>query len=238
MLEDVIKKYNLVEQELDYHSYNGYAPREKWKHHVIQHPDVLREYINECGIIGSTIKEVMLRYGHIFHLGNIDYIEGYEELEKISNCNAPIICGIEIDTPVTLVTDKGVFEFEFGDASTVTFAVKGIEEKIEPRPLDTYRYFEFDIKKIFKEIIGRKIIGCEVENDTWEDADANFTWAFGHELSYGQDAYIKSFALKLDNGYSLSTNAFYDYCEIYLVDSDGKDVIIPPTKLKDMIVTK
>ena len=155
MLEDVIKKYGLVEHELDYHAYNDYAPREKWKHHIIQHPEVLREYISECGIIGSTIKEVMLRYGHILHLGNIDYIEGYEELERISSCNAPIIWGIEIDTPVTLVTDKGVFEFEFGDASTVTFAVKGIEEKIEPRPLDTYRYFEFDIKKIFKEIKGK-----------------------------------------------------------------------------------
>lgn len=238
MLEDVIKKYNLVEQEFDYHDYNDYVPKEKWKHHIIQHPDVLREYINECGIIGSTIKDIMLRYGHIFHLGNLYEIEGYEELSSISESNHSIVLGIEIDTPVTLVTDKGVFEFEFGDASTVTFAVKGIEEKIEPRPLDTYRYFEFDIKKIFKEIIGRKIIGCEVENDTWEDADANFTGAFGHELSYGQDAYIKSFALKLDNGYSLSTNAFYDYCEIYLVDSDGKDVIIPPTKLKDMIVTK
>lgn len=29
MLEDVIKKYNLVEQEFDYHAYNDYAPREK-----------------------------------------------------------------------------------------------------------------------------------------------------------------------------------------------------------------
>ena len=158
MLENVIKKYGLVEHELDYHVYNDYAPREKWKHHIIQHPDVLREYINECGIIGSTVKDIMLRYGHIFHLGNLYEIEGYEELRRISESNHSIIGGIEIDTPVTLVTDKGVFEFEFGDASTVTFAVKGIEEKIEPRPLDTYRYFEFDIKKIFKEIIGRKII--------------------------------------------------------------------------------
>ena len=66
----------------------------------------------------------MLRYGQIFHLGNLYELEGFEELRRISESNHSIVLGIEIDTPVTLVTDKGVFEFEFGDASTVTFADK------------------------------------------------------------------------------------------------------------------
>ena len=238
MLEDVVKKYNLVEHELDYHDYNDYAPKELWKHHIIQHPEVLREYISECGIIGSTIKEVMLRYGHIFELGNIDYIGGYKGLKKISKYGEPIVWGIEIDTPVTLVTDKGVFEFELGDASTVMFSVKGLEEKVDPRPLDSFDDFEFDIGKIFKDIIGKKIVGLEVKNAEWAEVYRDFTGSFGYTISNGQDAYIKSFALKLDSGYALSTNAFIDFCELYLVDPDGKDMIMPPAILKDMLVIK
>lgn len=238
MLDDVVKKYNLIEHELDYHDYNYYAPKELWKHHIIQHPEVLREYISECCIIGSTIKEVMLRYGHIFELGNIDYIGGYKELKRISKCNDPIIWGIEIDTPVTLVTDKGVFEFEFGDASTVTFSVKGLEEKIERRPLESFDDFEFDIGKIFKNIVGRKIVGLEIQKSKWEEVYLDFTGAFGRHISNKQDAYIKSFALKLDNGYALSVNAFLDFCELYLVDPDGKILIMPPDKIKDMLVIK
>ena len=238
MLEDVVKKYNLVEHELDYHDYNDYAPKELWKHHIIQHPEVLREYISECGIIGSTIKEVMLRYGHIFHLGNIDYIGGYKDLKRISKCSEPIVWGVEIDTPITLVTDKGVFEFEFGDASTVMFSVKGLEEKVEPRPLESFDDFEFDISNIFKDTIGRKIVGVEVRNSEWAEVYLDFTGLFGYPISNEQDAYIKSFALKLDNGYALSANAFIDFCELYLVDPNGRNLTMSPAILKDMLVIK
>lgn len=238
MLEDIIQKYGLVEYELDYHAYNDYAPQEKWKHHIIQHPEVLRDYISECGIIGSTIKDIMLRYGHIFHLGNLHKIEGYEELRSISDSNHSIVLGIEIDTPITLVTDKGVFEFEFAEDSTVNFSIKGAEEKVERRPLDSYDDFEFDITKIFKDIIGKKIVGFEIQNEKPEEAYLNRTGAFGFSVSDKQDAYVKSFSLKLDNGYALSVNPFIDFCELYLIDPDGNNIVISSAKVKDMIVTK
>ena len=41
MVEDVIKKYNIEEDEIDYYSFDGYGPNKTWRHHVLQEPKVL-----------------------------------------------------------------------------------------------------------------------------------------------------------------------------------------------------
>ena len=238
MLEDVIKKYNIEEDEIDYYSFDGFGPDKPWKHHVVQNPKALVEYIESLGIIGATITDIMLRYGEIYDLGTINRIYSALELEEFSCYQEPIILGIDVDTPIALVTDRGVFEFEFGDASTVMFSVKGLEEKVEPRPLESFDDFEFDISKIFKDTIGRKIVGVEVRNSEWAEVYLDFTGLFGYPISNEQDAYIKSFALKLDNGYALSANAFIDFCELYLVDPNGRNLTMSPAILKDMLVIK
>ena len=106
MLEDVIKKYNIEEDEIDYYSFNGYGPNKAWKHHVLQEPKALAVYIESLGIIGAKITDIMLRYGEIYDLGTINRIYSILELEEFSCDTEPIVLGIDIDTPITLVTDK------------------------------------------------------------------------------------------------------------------------------------
>ena len=55
MLEDVIKKYKIEEDEIDYYSFNGYGPNKPWKHHVLQKPKALAEYIENLGIMHKVI---------------------------------------------------------------------------------------------------------------------------------------------------------------------------------------
>ena len=216
MLEDVIKKYNIEEDEIDYYSFDGYGPNKPWRHHVLQEPKVLAEYIESLGIIGATIMDIMLRYGGIYDLGTINRIDSL----------------LDIDTPITLVTDKGVFEFEFGEASTVTFAIDVLNDKPVAHP---HRKFEFDIRKIFRAILGRKIVGYTIETTGWEDVSNNFTGSHGRSLDDKQEEYIKSFCFKLDNGCFLQFNAFFDYGEAYLLDMDMNLIYIPSSQLKDMV---
>ena len=187
MLEDVIKKYNIEEDEIDYYSFDGYGPNKPWRHHVLQEPKVLAEYIESLGIIGATIMDIMLRYGGIYDLGTINRIDSLLELKKFSCDHEPIVLGIDIDTPITLVTDKGVFEFEFGEASTVTFAIDVLNDKPVAHP---HRKFEFDIRKIFRAILGRKIVGYTIETTGWEDVSNNFTGSHGRSLDDKQEEFI------------------------------------------------
>ena len=232
MLEDVIKKYNIEEDEIDYYSFDGYGPNKPWRHHVLQEPKVLAEYIESLGIIGATIMDIMLRYGGIYDIGTINRIDSLLELKKFSCDHEPIVLGIDIDTPITLVTDKGVFEFEFGEASTVTFAIDVSNYKPVAHP---HRKYEFDIRKIFRAILGRKIVGYTIETTGWEDVSNNFTGSDGRSLDDKQEEYIKSFCFKLDNGCFLQFNAFYDYGEAYLLDMDMNLIYIPSSQLKDMV---
>lgn len=48
MLEDVIRKYNLAEDEIDYHRFDNDAPVEPYRCHVVQKPEVLKECIERC----------------------------------------------------------------------------------------------------------------------------------------------------------------------------------------------
>ena len=233
MLEDVIKKYNIEEDEIDYYSFDGFGPDKPWKHYVVQNPKALVEYIESLGIIGATITDIMLRYGEIYDLGTINRIYSALELEEFSCYQEPIILGIDVDTPITLVTDKGVFEFEFGDASTVTFAIDALNENPVAHP---HRQYEFDIKKIFKTILGKKIIGYTIETTGWEEVANNFTGSHCRSLDDKQEEYIKSFCFKLDDGCVLKFNAFYDYGEVYLLDKDMNLIYIPSSQLKDMVI--
>ena len=176
--------------------------------------------------------DIMLRYGGIYDIGTINRIDSLLELKKFSCDHEPIVLGIDIDTPITLVTDKGVFEFEFGEASTVTFAIDVLNDKPVAHP---HRKFEFDIRKIFRAILGRKILGYTIETTGWEDVSNNFTGSHGRSLDDKQEEFIKSFCFKLDDGCFLQFNAFYDYGEVYLLDMGMNLIYIPSSQLKDMV---
>ena len=122
----------------------------------MQNPKALVEYIESLGIIGATITDIMLRYGEIYDLGTINRIYSALELEEFSCYQEPIILGIDVDTPITLVTDKCVFEFEFGDASTVTFAIDALNENPVAHP---HRQYEFDIKRYSRLYLVKRLLG-------------------------------------------------------------------------------
>ena len=44
--------------------------------------------------------------------------------------------------------------------------------------------------------------------------------------------------VRLDNGYALSVNPLVDFCELYLINPDGENMVFSSMKLRDMVVTK
>ena len=98
-----------------------------------------------------------------------------------------------------------------------------------------HRQYEFDIKKIFKEILGKRIIDYTIETTGWEEVSNNFTGSHGRSLDDKQEEYIKSFGFRFDDGCFLQFNAFYDYGEVYLLHKDMNLIYIPSSQLKDMM---
>lgn len=123
---------------------------------VLQAPYILKNYLEECGIIGAQVLDIKTCFG-TFDFKNY-FTTLKEKLNKEGDKSISI--EIELDTPITMKTDKGTFEFEFVDASTVFFTNSGL---MFDRP--TFPGFEerIDIRTLFSSIIGQKIVGYEIE---------------------------------------------------------------------------
>lgn len=190
---------------------------------VLQKPYELKKYIEECGIIGSQVLDIKLCFG-IFHFQNYSPTLK-EKLRK--QANEDVAVTIELDTPITMKTDKGTFEFKFVDASTVLFTNSGLTFD---RP--AFPGFEdcVDIRTLLSSVLGQKIVGYEIEEG---EGHSFFTWSYGLDLDENQGSYIWSFSLILEDGKRLYLYADYDWCELELLDRDKEVVKVKYGELID-----
>ena len=148
-----------------------------------------------------------------------------EELKELDH--ESLSAEIELDTPITMITDKGTFEFDFVDASTIFFTNSGLM-------FDRHAFPGFedrvDIRTLFSSIIGKKIVGYEIEE---VEEHSFFTWSYGLDLDENQDSYIWSFSLILEDGKRLYLYAYYDWCEIKLLDNNREVIRVKTNELLD-----
>ena len=60
-----------------------------------------------------------------------------------------------------------------------------------------------------------------------------FTWSYGLDLDENQDSYIWSFSLILEDGKRLYLYAYYDWCEIKLLDNNREVIRVKTNELLD-----
>ena len=189
---------------------------------VLQKPYELRKYIEECGIIGAQVLDIKLCFG-TFHFRDFSLTCDIDELKELNCESLPI--EIELDTPITIITDKGTFELDFVDASTVFFTNSGLmfDRAAFPEVEDS-----IDITTLFSSIIGKKIVSYEIEEGK---EHSFFTWSYGLELDNNQDSYIWNLSLMLEDGKRLHLNADFDWCVLKLLDENREVVKIKVDKL-------
>ena len=189
---------------------------------VLQKPYELKKYIEECGIIGSQVLDIKLCFG-TFHFRDFSLTCDIDELKELDLESVP--AEIELDTPITIITDKGTFELDFVDASTVFFTNSGLmfDRRAFPEIEDS-----IDITTLFSSIIDKKIVSYEIEEGK---EHSFFTWSYGLELNNNQDSYIWNLSLILEDGKRLHLYADFDWCVLKLLDENREVVKIKVDKL-------
>ena len=205
-------------------SYDYYGERiiDTIRFRVLQKPYELRKYIEECGIIGAQVLDIKLCFG-TFHFRDFSLTCDIDELKELDLESVP--AEIELDTPITIITDKGTFELDFVDASTVFFTNSGLmfDRAAFPEIEDS-----IDITTLFSSIIGKKIVSYEIEEGK---EHSFFTWSYGLELDNNQDSYIWNLSLILEDGKRLHLYADFDWCVLKLLDENREVVKIKVDKL-------
>ena len=190
---------------------------------VLQKPYILKHYLEECGIIGAQVLDIKLCFG-TFRFQN--YFTTLKENLK-EQSEEDLDMAIELDTPITMKTDKGTFEFEFVDASTVFFTNSGL---MFDRPAFPGFEESIDIRTLFSSIIGQKIVGYEIEEGR---EHSFFTWSYGLDLDENQSSYIWSLSLIFEDGKRLYLYADFDWFELELLDKDKEVVKVKCSELID-----
>ncbi len=252
-MQEIIKKYNLKNLGGNDNFVNNKFDAREWSAPIIQEPRILKEYLDASGIVGSTIKEIALVGDYLSGLDGVwvstfyyDYYgtdsEGImheipadyaKTLEWLKNYTT-VLSTYDIDKPVIIKTDKGAFEIDSVESSTVRISKDCIPQHMYAHN-DNMR-MSFDIRKIFAHLCGKKIIDYDIEREIdFGEADFTFTGSYGIKLSANQDFYIKSLKLILDNGQKLLFTNYFDWTNLSLLDKDNKNVIINGKQLESFL---
>ena len=179
---------------------NGFSPY-KWPAPVIQQPNHLKEYVQLLGIFEAVIQEVaVVEYPCMFGPPSI-----WENAWSFELCN-----------PIVLITTHGKFEITFNESSSVRISKDSIPEKFHCSIEDLARCH---LQEAFSRLIGEKITGITVHEQTFDTADVDFTGSCGIDLPCDLPAYIKEMRLHLENGRNLSFSSDFDWGIISLIDS-------------------
>lgn len=252
-MQEVIQKYKLKNLGGSDNFKNDEFDAIEWSAPIIQEPRILKEYLDASGIVGSTIKEIAIVGDNVSGLDGIwvsslyydeyhvdsdgiehkipaDYIKTLEWLKDYTT----ILATYDIDTPVIIITDKGNFEIDSGESSTVRISKNCIPENMYAH--DSKMKMSFDIRKLFANLQGKKIIGYDIERETdFYEADFTFTGSLGMKLPENQECYIKNFKLILDDGQKLLFTNDYDWIYLALLDKDDKNVIINGKQIESFL---
>lgn len=225
----------------------GFMSREFSKHEwaapAIQEADIFKKYCHHLGLMGATIEEITT-VG--FGVGPID---GYSISHFCTHKRHPenktsidvdaCLCGVDHVNlimnwylcPIVLVTDKGKFEIDFTESSTVYMGKDSIpthyygasEEELEQ---------EYLAKELFSGLQGDTVVDCLIDEQTFEEAACEFTGACNMTLPYGLTSYIKNITFCLESGRKIRLSTFWNNGMIEVLDKEDRYVQIPADHLK------
>ena len=173
----------------------------KWKAPIIQQPNHLKEYVRLIGMFDAVIQEIaVVEFPCMFG-------------PPLSQKNS---WTFEFDNPIVLITTHGKFEITFNESSSVRISKDSIPEKFYCSVKDLAHCH---LQELFSDLIGDKIIGITVHEQTFDAADFEFTGSCGIDLPCDLPAYIKEMQLHLKSGRHFSFSSDFDWGVISLVDS-------------------
>ena len=177
---------------------DGFSPY-KWPAPVIQQPNHLKEYVQLLGIFDAVIQEVaVVEHPCMFGPPSI-----WENSWSVELCN-----------PIVLITTHGKFEIEYAESSSVRISKDCIPEKFYCNPEELAR---FHLQDLLSHLIGEKITGITVHEQTFNAADFDFTGSCGIDLPDDLPSYIKEMQLRLESGRLLSFSSDFDWGIISLI---------------------
>ena len=210
-MQEVIQKYKLKNLGGSDNFKNDEYDAIEWSAPIIQGPRILKEYLDASGIVGSTIKEIA-----IVHQNYSVYDRDIFYLKNEINNNFCIQCILE---PVVIITDKGCYEFDFSESSTVRLTkdclkpcMYAFENNLEVEKLD--------LRKTFSSLNGKQIIKFAIKEHDFDHADDDFTGSYGIRLDDGQESYIKELIFFTSDNRKLVFINDYDDGLLYLLDTD------------------
>lgn len=115
-MQEIIKKYNLENLGSNDNFINDKFDAREWSAPIIQEPQVLKEYLDASGIVGSTIKEIAVVHQN-YHVYN-------RNIFYLKNGRSNNFYIKDILDPVIIITDKGCYEIDFSESSTVRLTLK------------------------------------------------------------------------------------------------------------------
>ncbi|SHK52643.1 hypothetical protein SAMN05216582_106117 [Selenomonas ruminantium] len=121
--------------------------------------------------------------------------------------------------PVIVMTDRGVFEIDFHESSSVRISKDCIPERYYNNSGNRFNR-SFDLRKILALLNGDIINNISVEEQNFSDADFQFTGICNIVLDSKFSSYIKTFTLHLDSGRKIVFFSDFDNGGFYVLDKD------------------
>lgn len=217
-----------------------------WSGITIQHPDILKEYLDLTGIVGATILDITVPHDNLYLIDGISSWDLYPTTDTSSEMIAfqkadsrswleqksflPLqmkLCG----DPIILITDRGTFEIDYSDSSTVFISKDGIPPKYYTPVMSPV----YDVKKVFAPFRNDTIINYQIIPEDPLYAVIDFTNSYSVGISENQTAYIQKLILQLQSGRQIALYNDGDDGMIDLLDAAGSILHIPATSLLDYL---
>lgn len=176
----------------------------EWSAPVIQQPSLLTEYVHLIGLIGAKIIDV-----NVIDDPGIPVIPGRASLWQF-----------DWNNELVLITDRGNFEIEYNESSSVRISKDCIPKKFYF--LDKLEDGELDLKPLFAYLKNDRIVDITTKSQTYYEADDEFTGSCGIYLEEDFPAYIKEFRLLLESGRQIAFTSIYDDGIISLYDKNNQ----------------
>lgn len=222
-----------------------------WSAPFIQQPSILKEYVNIIGLVGAEIKEVAIVGNSIYNLGRINVSSLYpdrqvkairkggryeyypwnleETMKWLAEVKYTDLYISSIDEPVIFLTDRGAFEIDFSESSTVRMSKNCIPSQYYQSDIGSM--YSFDVRKLFASLKGDSIKDVSVEEQTFNEADFEFTNSYAIGLEEDMPSYIKTINLHLESERQIIFFSDFDWGGVYILDNDGHQIRIPTKDL-------
>lgn len=209
-----------------------------WSAPVLQTPEEVVAKFRELKLIGRTIEDICA-VGYNYDFTDDCYYDIFKAIHQGDDKELAALkfpCFAMIDEPLLIRFEDGdVLGIDFSEGSSVRMELNTLPWDIRP----TINSRNFVARRMFKEVLGRKIIDASI---TASLNEPTFTGSHGLSLEE-QDTYVRrlAFVCSADDSagkrpvyVNLVFEACFDYGDVYL--KDGSELLyLPGTDLKEVM---